>query len=444
LAEEWTIEKLVPGGAGFARRPDGSAAFARGVAPGERIRVTEFERRKGYSEASTFELLTRSDARVEPGCPVASRCGGCDWLHLSYPAQLASKAALLSEALRRTGGFHELAPIEVLPSALELGYRQRVRLHLDTAGRVGFFEARSHRLIEIEHCPATRVELDQALGDFTRAARRFPAAAARFERAELSLSPFPPERAAFLWPREKGSDLGRGEPFLAELSPTFAVAVEGRPAGFTQRFPLPGELELEVLPGAFVQVNWEVNLALVNAVVKRALERGLSQFLDLYAGAGNFGLALAGAGLSGVCVEAHPAAAASARRSLARFGLEGVRVICDDIARALPQLAADASGVELALLDPPRTGASESLRPLRALAPRHIAYVSCDPVTLARDLRVLVDSGYALTSIQGFDMFPGTHHVEALAWGGGGGGRGGRGPATLIILVAVARVAVLK
>src|SRR5262245_4726350 len=350
LAEEWTIEKLVPGGAGFARRPDGSAAFARGVAPGERIRVIELKRRKGYAEASSFELLTRSEARVEPGCPVAARCGGCDWLHLSYPAQLANKAALIGEALRRTGGFRELPAIEVLPSARTTGYRQRVRLHLDSAGRVGFFEAKSHRLIEIEHCLATRAELDQVLGDFTRAARRFPAAAARFERAELSLSPFPPERAAFLWPRAPGTELRGAEPFLAALSPTFAVAVEGQPAEFTQRFPLPGELELEVLPGAFVQVNWEVNLALVNEVVKQALERGASRFLDLYAGAGNFGLALAGAGLSGICVEAHPGAAASAQRSLARFDLDRVRVVCDDIGRALPELGPDARGVELALL----------------------------------------------------------------------------------------------
>lgn len=413
MTEEWTIEKLVPGGAGFARRADGSAAFAHGVAPGERIRVNQLRSRKGYTEAVSFALLTRAEARVEPSCPVADRCGGCDWLHLSYAAQLTNKAALLAEALRRTGGFRELPPIAVQPSARETRYRQRVRLHIDAVGRVGFFEARSHRLVEVDSCPAIRPELDQALAEFVRVTRRFPAAASSFEQAELSCSAQAPERAVFLWPR-RGS-AGATGPFLAALRPSFAVAVLGQKPEFSQRYALSEAVELEVLPGAFVQVNWEVNLVLVRAIVAGARERSAARFIDLYAGAGNFSLALAAAGLSGIAVEAHPDAALSARRSLARYGF-AVEVVRADIRRALTELAGRASEPDLLVLDPPRAGAAEVVSGLAALRPRHIAYVACDPVTLARDLRALTELGYELRSIDGFDMFPGTHHVEALAW----------------------------
>lgn len=417
MAEEWTIDKLVPGGAGFARRADGSAAFARGVAPGERIRVTTLREKKGYAEAQDFELLTRADVRVTPACAVADRCGGCDWLHLSYEAQLANKALLLEEALRRTAGLGDVPPIRVTASPRVIGYRQRVRLHIDDRGRVGFFQARSHSLIEVDHCPATRPELDRALAEFVAIAREHPRATAEFEQAELSVAPSPPERALFLWPRERGAGWRAPEGFLGALAPAFAVAVRGSSASFAQRFPLSDTVELEALPFAFVQVNREVNRALVNAVVTGALARGAARFLDLYAGAGNFSLMLAAAGLSGISVEAHPGAAASAERSLGRYGYETrVSVVTGDVRRALPKLGKRAQGADLAVLDPPRAGAAEILSALVVCAPRHVAYVSCDPVTLARDVRTLGELGYRLTSVEGFDMFPGTHHVEALAW----------------------------
>lgn len=417
--EVWRIEKLVPGGAGMARRADGSVGFVSGALPGERIEVENLIRKKGYTKAHDFRLLEPSTERVEPACPVARACGGCDWLHLDYRAQLRHKASLLEEALARTGGFRSLAPIAMTASPRHSGYRSRIRLHIDDSGRFGFFAPESHRLVEIESCAAASPELQAALSLFRDSARRFTKELGSFEQAELRVVPTPSSSMPGLrfTPRGPGElACARAEPLLAELRERFSVAVAGFGADFVQSWPLGDSLSLEVPSDAFVQVNWDVNRLMVESLVVGAMRRNARRFLDLYAGAGNFSLALAAAGLAGVSIEGHPSAALAARRSAERLGFTGVSVKAEDVKTALPRLEADAGAFDLAVLDPPRAGAAEILTSLSELAPRAIAYFSCDPVTLARDLRTLVQRGYALETVQAFDMFPGTHHMEALAW----------------------------
>jgi 23S rRNA (uracil1939-C5)-methyltransferase len=415
--ELWRIEKLVPGGAGMARRADGSVGFAPGALPGDQIAVERLTQKKNYAEARQFRVLEPSLERVTPACPNFERCGGCDWLHLSYEAQLRHKASLLGEALTRTGGFREHPEIRVVPSPRQSGYRGRVRLHIDEEGRFGFFAAGSHRLIEIEQCPAALPELNRALVEFGRIAQGFPTLLAAFEQAELRVSPLAEKFALRLVPRNHaGGAPARAERLLSALRSVFSLSIAGMPADSAQRFPLSTSLALEVPADAFVQVNWDVNLLLVQALTDGASSRGARRFLDLYAGAGNFTLALAAAGLTGVSIEGHPSAARAARRSLEAHGLAKIEVRAQDVKTALPGLDPAATPFDLAVLDPPRAGAAEILTSLVALSPRTIAYCSCDPVTLARDLRSLAKQGYELEAISAFDMFPGTHHLEALAW----------------------------
>jgi len=413
----WKIEKLVPGGAGMARLEEGAVGFVDGALPGESVAVEAPPVRRGFAQAQRFRVLTESPERVTPPCPIAERCGGCDWQHLAYSAQLAHKGELIAEALRRTGGFHELPRVDVVASPHELAYRSRIRLHIDEHGNVGFFEKRSHRLISVQSCKVARPELERALELLQVAAAQMRRLMGHFETAELRVSPLSPERALCLTARADPEKARRlAAPLLELLERDFSVAVGGQKASFTQRFPLASGLELEVSPHAFVQVNWEVNLALIERVVAGARARESKRFLDAYAGAGNFTLPLAAAGFSGVSVEAHPEAARSGREALLRYGFSAVEAVCDDAARALERFARAGQVFDLVLLDPPRAGASALLEPLLALAPPHIAYCSCDPVTLARDLRKLAASGYLLDEISGFDMFPGTHHVETLVW----------------------------
>ncbi|MFZ5892452.1 MAG: class I SAM-dependent RNA methyltransferase [Myxococcota bacterium] len=413
----WHIEKLVPGGAGMARLDDGVVGFAEGALPGEKVAVEVGPTRKGATHARRVRVLEPSPQRVTPPCSIAERCGGCDWQHMSYAAQREAKAALIGEALRRTGGFKDLPTIEVMASPNELGYRLRVRLHIDERGSIGFYEKRSHRVISVSSCPVASPELERALADFQRLAAGQPELARYFEQAELRVSPLPPERVVVLTARgEPEPARRRAQALLDRLGQEFSVALSGLATNVAQEFPLSERLRLEVSPHAFVQVNWEVNLALVEAVVNGARERDVQRFLDAYAGAGNFTLPLAAAGLSGVSIEAQPDAARAARGAIARYGFASVEAVADDAVQALARLAQRREHFDLVVLDPPRAGAAGLLDSLALLAPAHIAYCACDPVTLARDLRVLSQRGFRLESVRGFDMFPGTHHVETLVW----------------------------
>ncbi|HEY4104419.1 MAG TPA: methyltransferase domain-containing protein [Polyangiaceae bacterium] len=405
----------MPGGAGFLRLENGQGAFVSGALPGERIAVEQAEDHRSYLNATRWQLLTASPDRVTPVCPVQSSCGGCDWMMLSYPAQLAAKLGMLREALTRTGHFSELPEIRFVASERELGYRSRIRLHVDAAGRLGFFAENSQTLVEIPGCKVADPELDRALVTLREIAARFPRAIVQFAEFELRVAPAGPRLS--LWLAPKAEKLAGTAEFLGALGASFHVAVGTEPSDpeRDQRFDLPNGVELGVPAHAFTQVNWPINRAIVSALLAGAERRGARKFLDLYCGAGNFSLPLLAQSLSGVSVEAARASIAAAERAARAAKLEGARFIAGDVRAALAQLP-QSEGFDLVVLDPPRSGAREILPELARRGARHIAYCACDPVTLARDLRTLCDFGYALAEITGYDMFPHTHHFETLVW----------------------------
>jgi 23S rRNA (uracil1939-C5)-methyltransferase len=412
---EWEIERLVPGGAGFLRLHSGQGAFAPGALPGERIRVHEAEDHRTYLQATRWALLSPSPERVQPACPVQARCGGCDLMTLSDAAQLKAKVGILREALTRTGRFQVLPEIRFVASARMLGYRSRIRLHLAPDGRLGFFAARSRDLVEIPGCLVAEPALDGALAELRAIIARHRAASARFAELELRVAPAGPRLSLALIPREQA--LEGTAALLTALAESFCVSIAERtlePAE-DQRFPLPGGVELRAPAHAFTQVNWPVNQALVQAVLDGAERRSVHTFCDLYCGAGNFSLPLLARDLRGVGIEASRVAVAAAKRAASEQQLSGARFIQGDVQGALAKLPA-AERFDLIVLDPPRTGAREILPALVLREPPHIAYCACDPVTLARDLRTLCDEGYVLEELTGFDMFPQTHHFETLAW----------------------------
>jgi 23S rRNA (uracil1939-C5)-methyltransferase len=176
--------------------------------------------------------------------------------------------------------------------------------------------------------------------------------------------------------------------------------------------------------GAFTQVNWRVNLELVSRVVAGARARAARSFLDLYAGVGNFAIPLASAGLSGVAIEKNRSAA-RALSEAARAQKLACEAVAGEVGSSLARLVKKGQRFELVVLDPPRAGAKDAVRGVLSLAPQTIAYVACDPVTLARDVRALRSGGFELVEVTCFDMFPQTHHVETLAWLSRGVGSGG-------------------
>jgi len=415
VATTLTVERLAPGGEGFSRAGPGPVVFVPGGLPGDRVLPERLERHRGFLRAVSFRLVTPSPDRVEPPCPFADACGGCDLMRLARPAQLRAKAELLADALRRTGRLGaESAPPTVVTAGGDLGYRHRARLHVDAGGRVGFYGRRAHDLVTIDRCVVCSEPVSAGLAALHAAG---PGALGPLESIELRAAPRGTPLVAVGTPRP-----GAGAAALRALTQTLdglaAVWVAGASTGEApeQRFPLPGELELRVGPETFTQVNWTLNLQMVRDVVARAVEHGVQGFSDLYAGAGNFALPLLAAGMTGLVVERSAEAVARARASARAAGLSGGEFRVGRAEVIARRLAAERSGAELVLLDPPRAGARAALPGVLAARPRFVALIACDPPTFARDVRTLREHGYALQELAAYDLFPHTHHVEAVAW----------------------------
>jgi 23S rRNA (uracil1939-C5)-methyltransferase len=409
---ELTIEKLVPGGDGFARLPDGQVLFVRGAAPGDRVRLTKVEKQRGALCATQFEVLVGGPARVTPECPVATTCGGCDVMHVARSAELEQKAAILREALGRVGGVAlEVGPL--LTAGESLGYRSRVRFHVGKGGKLGFFARGTHQLVEVPSCAVADPSINAALTVIRRLARRFPDALIGFSDVELRAT----EQGviARFVPRDGIKPIA-AEPLLRALAKDLRVAATLREAEqLIEQRQVGPELQLEIPADAFSQINVAVNRELVAAVVDGAVSRKLSTFCDLFAGVGNFALPLARAGLSGVMVERTPSAVAAAQRAASAQNVT-LKARAADAERALTDLVREGKRFDLVVLDPPREGAPQVVSGIAGLAPRAVAYVACDPVTLSRDLKPLLAAGMRIVSVRGFDMFPRTHHFETLVW----------------------------
>jgi 23S rRNA (uracil1939-C5)-methyltransferase len=410
---ELTVEKLVPGGDGFLRLPDGQALFVRGAAPGDRIRLGAVEKQRGTLRASAYELLELSVDRVTPECPVAASCGGCDLMHMARGAELTQKASMLRESLERVGGV-SLTPAALTTAGESLGYRSRVRFHVGRHGKLGFFARGSHQLVEVPSCAVADPQINRALSSIRRLARRFPEALAGFSDVELRATE--DGVIARLVPKDGIKPIA-AEPFLRALSKELRVAGSEREAAqLSERRSVASDVFVEIPADAFSQINVAVNRELVAAVSAGARARGLESFCDLFAGVGNFALALARAGLSGVMVERTPSAVEAAQRAAAAQGISGLRTRTADAGRALSDLIHEGKRFDLVVLDPPREGAPDVMSGIGKLGPRTVAYVACDPVTLSRDLKPLLAAGLRIQSVQAFDMFPRTHHFETLVW----------------------------
>ena len=419
---ELSIEDLAAGGRGLARAPDGRVVFVTGALAGERVRARVEAERRGYLEAGCREVLEPSPRRVEPACSLYGRCGGCDLMHLDYPAQVRAKAAWLEAALGRLPG---VPGVESHPSPRPWGYRNRLKLQVDR-GRVGFFAARSRRLVPVERCPVAAPSLRRVLPALAGAL----AGAGGEPSLWLELLGGEDEQAPVLGclgfspryrPAKRGLERLRRlcrEAGLAGVRLALGRRLEPwrlSPAAGVVYYEDKG-LSLRAFPGLFCQVNFAANRRLVELVVEMAGRPGpQGQALDLYGGSGNLGLPLAARGWRVLSVE-RSAGACEAGEWLAGVNrLEGRwRWLDQEAGAALQGLAGQGRRFELVVLDPPRAGAKGLMPLVAALSPRRVVYVSCHPAALARDASELVAAGYRPRRLALVDMFPHTGHSEAL------------------------------
>jgi 23S rRNA (uracil1939-C5)-methyltransferase len=375
---ELTVTALAAGGDGLGHAPDGRVVFVPFTAPGDRVRVAVGARRARWLRGEALELLEPGPGRTDPLCPVFGACGGCDWQHLAYEIQLEAKRKILRDAFERIARLPVPGGFGFRPSP-PYAYRSRARVAAER-GRVGFRRRRSHAVCAAARCPILVPALDEPL-------------------ARLAAHPPQPNGE---WVLTAGND-----------GSSCVAALPARDAGAWVEVLVLGE-RLRVSAGTFVQANEPLREALAAAVVEAA---GFGELcLELHAGAGLFTLPLARRFTRVVAVEPNPGAVADLEDNLAAAGLGEVEIVPQSSAAALEAGAFEGLRPDALVLDPPRTGLDDATRDaLPRLAPRRIVYLACDPATLARDAGVLADRGYTLAHLEGFDLFPQTAHVEALA-----------------------------
>jgi len=423
------IEKLVHGGRGLAHQ-EALALFVGGVLPGEQVRVQPGRVKKGYGEARLIEVVQPSPDRVAAPCPVYGRCGGCQLQHASAAAQLAIKRDILAETLARLGGLAEIHVPPVMASPEIYGYRSRARLAVAAPSRgapsLAYFEEGSHRPVPIAQCPLLAPRLNEAVAYLNQMLAGSRAAASQLQEIRLGLSVTTGE-VVFQYVAEQ-CQRPQADAWFARVRAGFAgvkgqVMIAGRGAqqrrwteGETTLTEQVGPLRLRCSDRSFVQANWKLNEALAATVTAWALEARTDaplRVLELYAGIGNFGLAIAREGALVTFVEGNSSALADARYNARVNHIGRCRFRSESAEAFLPGAAP--GEYDLVLMDPPRTGLSkEALAGLVHLKAGRILYLSCDPPTLARDLRAMQEAGYRVTRLQGYDMFPQTMHIETL------------------------------
>jgi len=411
------IEKPIYGGA-FLARLEGKAVFVPLTLPGEQVRVRITLSKPSYAIAETEEIVRAAPERIAPACQHFGVCGGCHFQHTDYKSQLAFKQAILRETLER-GGVDVPAEIAVL-SGEPWRYRNRIRLAFDAAGKLGYRGRRSHAVVAMRECPIAAPLLVEAAQAFAQVARGFapllrsteialfcnPAETAllatvftasspklRFDEVALALR----ERIPSLMGAELVivGDSGQPQRTLAQWG---ADSLDYSAAGFDYR----------VDHGAFFQVNrW-----LVDALVERVTAGHSGRLAwDLFAGVGLFARQLAAQFDRVVAVESAPSATAALEENLR--GTAGAAVQAETL--AFLRRSRGGERPDMIVVDPPRIGlGAESCALLTEIAAPAVAYVSCDPATLARDLRSLITSGYQIQSITLADLFPQTFHLETV------------------------------
>jgi 23S rRNA (uracil1939-C5)-methyltransferase len=436
---ELTIDSLAYGGRGVARHGDIVVFVARAL-PGDRVRarVTKWKRR--YAEASTVEMLHSGPGRVQARCPHFGTCGGCSWQDLGYERQLAHKQEQVVDALKRLGGLegYRLEPIEGARDVY--GYRNKLEFSWSSgpAGpSLGFHVAgRWDRLLPIDWCHIASPranELRQAFEVWARGAgltahdgrsgegylRHLVVREGRRTGDLLAvLVTVPgdvpePERLIDGLPDGVTGVLHAVNDGVAEITAGLETTVLHGRDGFRERIL---GLELELSAGAFMQTNTEMCDVLYGHALEYAELRSDDVAWDLYCGAGAIGLLAARSVRSLVGIEIAEESVRSARANAARNGITNAEFIAGDVSRELKRLLELAERPTVAFVDPPRSGlAPKAVRRLIELAPQRIVYVSCNPTTLAPNGRQLVDAGYLLERVRPVDMFPHTHHIEAVA-----------------------------
>ncbi len=417
------VERIIPGGRGLGFH-EGRAVFVPFSVPGDRVRVLESRDRNSYLEVLVSEVIESAPLRIIPPCPYFGNCGGCDFQQMSYEQQLLSKKGILLDALKHIGKIDFPASrIAVTPSP-PLNYRNRLQVKFvpsENDFSLGFYQTGSHRVCIVDHCLISTDPLWNFLQALRQAIGRVPQIAENLDEIEI-LQGDEEEFLVNLSLRKEQANWN----FLFQDSLEKIFESDGStfyitsPSGHSNRvsgrgyvWKTVGDQKYRVSQGAFFQVNEPLLPLLRDLVIS---DYSGKRALDLFCGVGFFSLALAKVFEDVLAVEVNPVAGSDLEENLRANRITNCRYFPGDLKEFLRKEGPKLGAIDLILIDPPRTGLPQrDIHSVADLGARDFVYVSCDPSTLARDLKILLSHEYMIHSLDLIDLFPQTHHLETVA-----------------------------
>lgn len=420
---EFHVDNLSHDGHGVARR-DGKVCFIKGALPGETVKAHITQRKSSHDHATLTDVIIASHDRVEPFCPLVAQCGGCQLQHLDHAAQINYKQANTIDLITRQSGLVPESILQAITSAPR-SYRRRARLAVYTPNKgrplVGFRESQGHQIVAIDRCPVLHPllqELPALLNELVAKMQR-PKLLGHIELALIETQDHEAARLIHLRATEYLSpeDFILLQGFAAEHQ--CKISLQFGDKGYediTQNdhnmiSVAEPNFSMHYRGGDFMQANQQVNAGMVSQVIAW-LDGIEGKVLDAFCGLGNFSIALALKGHTVTGVEVNPEMVKRAQENAAKNGVE-IDFLCRDLMSDNKQLAR--KQFSAMVLDPPRDGAKALLEEMVKKKIPRIAYISCNPATLARDASILAKAGYKLEACSIADMFPQTSHVETLA-----------------------------
>ncbi|MBW4639046.1 MAG: 23S rRNA (uracil(1939)-C(5))-methyltransferase RlmD [Gloeocapsa sp. UFS-A4-WI-NPMV-4B04] len=416
--------------------------FVPDTVPGDRALVRLVHIKPQYAHAKLHKLLTASSQRIRPSCIVADKCGGCQWQHISYEYQLQAKQNQVIQALERIGGFSS-PPVEpVLAASSALGYRNKATYPIGISStnqvQAGYYQKASHQLINLNQCPVQDSRLNPLLAQVKqdiqargwtiydekhhkgqvrhlalRIGRRTGEMLLTLVVKDWDLPGIVDQAQEWLnfYPQLVGVSLNRNPARTNAIFGSETSCIAGQ-SYLLENF---GGLEFQVRPDTFFQVYTETAEALLEMIMQYLNLQGDEVLVDAYCGIGTLTLPLAQRVREAIGLEVQPEAVQQAQINADRNNITNVTFQAGAVEKLLPQLGI---APDIVLLDPPRKGCDRTVvESLLESSPRHLVYVSCKPATLARDLKLLCQTGkYHLTKVQPADFFPQTNHVECAAF----------------------------
>ncbi|MEG1987815.1 MAG: 23S rRNA (uracil(1939)-C(5))-methyltransferase RlmD [Oscillibacter sp.] len=430
-----TVQGYSSEGLGIVRL-EGAVVFVPAAVRGETVDLKITKVMKNCAAGEIVTIHNPSPERREPMCPHFGICGGCDFQHLVYAEELLAKRQRVQDALHRIGGL-DLEVEEILGAVNPMRYRNKSQYPVGPDGSIGFYRARSHRVVPIKECLIQTAVSDvtaQAVGEWMRK-YDIPAYDETTGKGLL--------RHVYVRVNKKGESLccilvnGKRVPHEPELVGLICAAAPqtiGVMLGANTRpgnvilgdkyFTLWGQnyimdelcgLQFKLSVPSFFQVNREQAEVLYGKALEFAALTGEETVLDLYCGAGAITLCMASQAKKVIGAEIVSAAIADARENAERNGIENAEFFCGDVAEVAAKLEGDGLRPDVVLVDPPRKGlAPEVIRAIGDLGPRRVVYVSCDPATLGRDAKLFAQAGYVAKRAVAVDLFPSTCHVESV------------------------------